>query len=216
MSSPTVPGGTADARPPVGHPFSGVLTGRSFAGLFAQGGGEHPARAEGDIRVTIDRDLRGSSTAQGRFTGQRIQFDRLMGKPLRLEKIDLDGNGNGVRVNEASIAYAEHKATLRGEVRRSSAGLVINAEIDSPGIVLDGLLPETRETAATGMDVLKSIAPEMLVIWPLPVEGKLKVRAGFIEYSCCPLTGCTTSAGKRKDEPAEIQNMHGDTVAGCS
>jgi AsmA-like C-terminal region len=48
--------------------------------------------------------------------------------------------------------------------------------------VLDGLLPEARETAATGVDLLKRIAPELLAIWPLPVEGKLKVRAGFIEY----------------------------------
>ena len=162
--------------------FSGVLTGRSLAGLFAQSAGEHPGRAEGDIRATIDRDLRGRSTAQGRFIGQRIRLDWLLGMPLRLEQIDLDADGNSLRVNEATIANAEQKATLRGEARRSSTGLVIDAEIESPGIVLDALLPEQRETAAGGLALLERMAPEMLAIWPLPVQGKLKVRAGFVEY----------------------------------
>jgi len=169
-------GGLLEAR------FSGVLTGRSVAGLFAQSAGEHPGRAEGDIRAIIDRELRGRSSAQGRFTGQHIRLDWLLGKPLWLEQIDLDADGNSVRVKEATIANAEHKATLRGEARRSSTGLVIDAQIESPGIVLDALLPEQRATAAGSLDLLKRTAPEALSIWPLPVHGKLKVRAGFVEY----------------------------------
>jgi hypothetical protein len=48
--------------------------------------------------------------------------------------------------------------------------------------VLDALLPEQRATAAGGLDLLKRMAPEALAIWPLPVQGKLKVRVGFVEY----------------------------------
>ena len=144
--------------------------------------GESEGRLAAMASATIDRDLRGRSTAQGRFTGQRIQLDWLLGKPLRLEQIDLDADGNSLRVKEATIANAEHKATLRGEARRSSTGVVIDAQIESPGIVLDALLPAQRAAAAGSLDLLKRMAPEVLAIWPLPVQGKLKVRAGFVEY----------------------------------
>jgi hypothetical protein len=162
--------------------FSGVLTGRSLAGLFKPRAGERTGRVEGDFRATIDRDLRGRSAAQGRLRGQRIQLEGLLGKPVTLERLDLDADGASLRVNDLSIAYAEQKATLRGEARRGSSGLVVDAELESPGIVLDPLLPERRETAPATIELLKKISPEALAVWPLPVEGKLKLQAGFVEY----------------------------------
>jgi hypothetical protein len=162
--------------------FSGVLTGRTLAALFAGEAGERPGRAEGDFRVTIDRDLRGRSTAHGRLVGERIRLDRLLGKPLLIERLELDADGQRLRVNEASLDYADQKATIRGEVRQEASGPVIDAQIDSPGIVLDALLPARSEPAPEATGLLSRAAPEALATWPLPVAGKLRVRAGFVEY----------------------------------
>jgi hypothetical protein len=162
--------------------FAGVLTGRSVEGLFARSAGERTGRVEGDFRATIDRDLRGRSTMQGRLTGERIQFERLLGLPLQLERIDLNAADTKLRVNEASIDYAEQKVTIRGEVRHDASGLVIDAQLDSPGVVLDRIVPPAAEKELDAAALSARKMPDALAIWPLPVTGTFAVRAGFLQY----------------------------------
>jgi hypothetical protein len=160
--------------------FSGVLTGRSVAGLFAVDAGERTGRVEGDMRATLDRDLRGRTTARGRLIGEAIRLDRLLGVPLAVERIDLDADGTRLRVSEASIEWAQQKATVRGEVRHGESGPLIDAQVDTPGIVVDALLP-TRRDPEPGAASAQTL-PEAFDVWPLPAAGKLAMRAGFLQY----------------------------------
>jgi hypothetical protein len=160
--------------------FSGVLTGRSVAGLFAVSAGERTGRVEGDMRAIIDRELRGRTTAEGRLTGEQIRLERLLGVPLEVERIDLDADGARLRVNEASIGWAQQRATLRGEVRHGESGPVIDAQLDTPGIVIDPLLPTVRGAGPGAPQ--EPVLPEAFDVWPLPASGKLAVRAGFLQY----------------------------------
>jgi hypothetical protein len=162
--------------------FAGVLTGRSVASIFASSTSEHPGRLEGEFSATVDRDLRGRSTAHGRLTGQVLHLDALLGRPLRIPRIDLDADGDLVRIKEATIEYAQQRATLRGEVRNSPSGPRIDAEIDTPGIVIDALLPSPESDATAPVPSMQKKSPAALDIWPLAAEGQVRLRAGFLEY----------------------------------
>jgi uncharacterized protein involved in outer membrane biogenesis len=161
--------------------FNGVLTGRSVASIFARVSGEHPGKLEGDFSATIDRDLRGRSTAHGRLTGQVLHLDALLGRPLRIPRIDIDASGDLVRINQATVEYEQQRATLRGQIRNGAAGPKIDADIDTPGIDIDALLPPAQHDEATAPTPKKK-TPQALDIWPLAFEGTLRLRAGFLEY----------------------------------
>ena len=66
---------------------------------------------------------------------------------------------------------------LSGEGRRTERGPVIEARVESPGVVLDRLLPP-RDPAAPPPDDAK--------LWPLPVSGRIEVRAGFVQGTAPP------------------------------
>jgi hypothetical protein len=53
-----------------------------------------------------------------------------------------------------------------------TAGPVIQARLESPGIVLERLLPPPAE---------KPAPKEKSPLWPLPVTGRIEVRAGFVQ-----------------------------------
>jgi uncharacterized protein involved in outer membrane biogenesis len=158
--------------------FAGVLHVRSLAALLAQSSADHPGRLEGDFAATFNRDMRGRSSAHGRLTGSAIRLDWLLGRPLQIERVDLTADETRLRIAEATMIYAGQKATLRGELRRAASGPVIDAQLDTPGVVIDALLPPRGEEQAPPARK----RPEALDPWPLPVEGTLKLRAGFLEY----------------------------------
>jgi hypothetical protein len=161
--------------------FAGVLTGRSLASMLTHAEGEHPGRLQGDMRVTLDRDMQGRTTAQGRLAGQNVNLGVLLPVPVKLERIDLEGEGSLLHVRDLTVDWAEQKATIRGEISRQAAGPVIRAEVDSPGIVLDALLP-AREATEGETGSAPRQAPEMLELWPLPLSGTLEVRADYLQF----------------------------------
>jgi len=71
---------------------------------------------------------------------------------------------------------AKQSLTLSGDARRGPQGVVIDASIDTDGLTLDALLPE-KPAAPAGEAKRVGLEP-----WPLPVTGKVYVRAGFLEW----------------------------------
>jgi hypothetical protein len=160
--------------------FAGNLTARTLDRAFAQSLDER-GRVEGEFHVTIDREQPGRSDGRGRLRGEDIGLERFLGRPLTLERIDVDADASRLRITQASIDYAGQKATIAGEVTHASAGLVVDARIDTPGIVLDGLLQPTASAPAQP-GAPQSNGPAGLARWPLPLTGKLALRAGYLEY----------------------------------
>ncbi len=166
--------------------FKGLLTGASANRLFAKSVGGRRSRTQGDFHATLDRDLRGRSYGEGTLTGEQISLYRLLGVPAWIDRISLRGDGKTLYVEEATFAYAKQKVTLRGNIYRGPSGPVINAEIDTPGVVIDELLPKKTAPPAGDEEPQEPRGwevPEALEIWPLPLEGKVAVHAGFVEYS---------------------------------
>ena len=153
--------------------YSGRLDSRSLAAVLQGAQGRGGALA-GDVRFRYDEAARRRATATGALKGERLDLSWLAGKPATLERIEVSADGNTLSVAEAAVVWAGQRATLRGTVSRSEAGPMVDAQIDSPGIVVDELLPPQKpEEEKTEK---KSVDP-----WPLPVTGQITLRADFIQ-----------------------------------
>ena len=176
--------------------FSGSLFMHSFDAMFNLKR-EHVGHASGDMRLSLDLDRRGRTSANGSLQADAMDLSQLLGQPVKLDHIDVTADGSVLRIKEAVVGWAEQVATIKGEVKRGERAPIVTAEIDSPGILLDALLPANEETAEekppdseqkpASPDSGKKPArargtPIFPGLWPLPVTGQVKVRAKFIEY----------------------------------
>lgn len=162
--------------------YAGKLDSRSLAAILANAAGG-AGELKGDLRFTLDTAYRRRTTALGMLKGEKIDLSWLAGKPARIERLDLSASGEAMHIAEATIDWAEQRATVRGDITRTPTGPVIDAQIDSPGIVVDALLPPKKE---------EKTESKPAKIWPLPVTGQVVLRAGFIQqgtYKVAPVNG---------------------------
>jgi hypothetical protein len=163
--------------------FAGVLHGRSIAAMLRHPGPETASgRMNGKLRLTLDRAQPRRTLAEGRLRAEALDLSWLAGKRAIVERIDLTAEPSGARVVDARFDWEEQLVNLRGEVKRTAQGPVIDARLESPGVVLDRLLPEPKAADAG----------ERSKIWPLPVTGSIEVRSGFVQYkerTVAPLEG---------------------------
>ena len=160
--------------------FAGVLTGASVASMLAEATDGIPGDVRGDLQVTYDTERPGRSTAKGSLAAERVDLGVFLPVPLRLERADLQVDGTVLRMREVSLDWSGQRATLRGEIAQRPGGLEVQAELDSPGVDFDALLPAPQPMA--GAQPLQWQPPDTRKLWPLPVTGSVAVRAGFLQY----------------------------------
>ena len=154
--------------------YSGRLDSRSVGAILA-GATALTGAITGDMRVTYDTTRTRRTTATGALKGEKIDLSWLAGRPASVERIDLSADGDTLRIAEATVDWAGQRATLRGELKRTASGPVVDAQIDSPGVVVDALLPPKKEEA------VKQEKKEKSALWPLPVTGRVALRSDFIQ-----------------------------------
>ena len=153
--------------------FAGVLHGRSIAAMLRHPGPETASgRVNGKLRLTLDRAQPRRTVGEGRLRAEALDLTWLAGKRAIVERIDLTAEPSGARVVDARFDWEEQLVNLRGEVKRTAQGPVIDARLESPGVVLDRLLPEPQAADTS----------EKSKLWPLPVTGRIEVRSGFVQY----------------------------------
>jgi hypothetical protein len=161
--------------------YSGSLSSTSVAAVLKRA--KMPSGAvSGDLRFTFDRERPQRMTADGHLKGEALDLAALIGQPLKIERIDLVTDDTALHVREATVEWAGQRATLRGDLRRSESGPVIDAQLDSPGINLDALLPAEVETAADVQPKPAAGGEDAAArLWPLPVTGRIAVRSDFVQ-----------------------------------
>ncbi len=161
--------------------FSGSLDSTSIAAMLKSATVPSGAVA-GDLRFTIDREHPQRMSADGHLKGEALDLAWLIGLPVKIERIDLASDETALHVREATVDWAGQRATLRGELRRSASGPVIDAQLDSPGINLDALLPREDKTGADGKPAPAADGRDAASrFWPLPVTGRIAVRSEYIQ-----------------------------------
>lgn len=152
--------------------FSGTLLGRSIAAMLRQSPSDSGS-AQGEMRFTIDRAQPQRSVAEGRLRVEALDLSWLAGKRAIVERIELDAGKETLRIADARLDWEEQRFGLRGVVRRTDAGPVIEARLESPGVDLERVLPPPRPRAP---------GEKKVEIFPLPVSGRIEVRTGFVNY----------------------------------
>jgi uncharacterized protein involved in outer membrane biogenesis len=157
--------------------YAGTLDSRTIASMLKSAAA--PAGAmSGSLRFLVDRGDRSRSTVEGELKGEGVDLSWLAGAPASLERLDVSADGGVLRIGEVSVNWAGQRATLRGEVQRRANGPVVNATVESAGIVVDALLP--KQAAAKPPAKEEKAAAS---IWPLPLAGKVAVRTKFVQYA---------------------------------
>jgi len=163
--------------------FTGTLHSTSIAAMLRSA--QVPAgSATGDLGFAYDRDNPRRTTAEGHLKGEALDLTWLLRHPVTIDRVDLSSGGTTLRIGEATINWAGQRATIRGEVKRGASGPVIDAQLDSPGVIVDALLPpgDKRPAAEGRLKQPPGDKGEISRLWPLPVTGRVAVRSDFVQY----------------------------------
>jgi hypothetical protein len=145
----------------------------------------------GDLGVRFDLDHPEQFSATGKLTGEAIDLAWLLEHAVTIERADIEADGQKLRIRQASVNWAKQRFALRGELARAADGApIIDAQIDSPGVVVDALLhgSEAKVPAAEEKKAPKDDEP-LWTEWPLPVRGHIAFQSKFVQY------------GERRAEP---------------
>ncbi|MFL6581948.1 MAG: AsmA-like C-terminal domain-containing protein [Burkholderiales bacterium] len=196
--------------------FAGTLSAGSVASLFNDQA-TYPGVIQGDMQLTVDLARQGRARAKGHLGAQGLDLTSLLSQPVVIERLELEADGPSLHIRQAAVNLAQQPINISGDVKRGEHGAVIDAQIDSPGIVLDALLPQK----ATAEEDPKAETPEppaaqnddfFSQLWPLPVVGQIKIHSGFIQYQkrrIEPLSATMTLEENRAQIDVNEANMCG-------
>jgi len=183
--------------------FSGVLAARSLTGALGLPAAGYPGRVSGHIQATLDLTRPRRSTARGNLAGEHVDLLRFTGMPIKLERFNMQGDGNALQVRDLTVNWAEQKATIRGVVAREANGIEATLEMESPGIVIDALrgTPTAKPAGAPAADEKKT-SSKWLGLWSLPVKGSVTLRTDFVQYGGYRVQGVRAAATLQHDAAA--------------
>src|SRR5882672_6130148 len=171
--------------------LSGSLQGASI-GAMLKGAVVPLGGWAGDLRVRLDLAHPERFSATGKLAGESVDLGWLLDRPVTIDRIDAQADGQKLRIRQASVSWAQQRFTLSGELARAPDGApIIDARIDSPGVLVDALLkPDGAERPPAAEKAKPTEGDEELwKLWPLPVRGKIALRSKFVQY------------GERRAEP---------------
>jgi hypothetical protein len=152
--------------------FSGVLHAQSVASLRRKPE-PRTGRVQGELRFAFDRARPRQSSAEGKLEIAALDLSVLAGRPALVERVAVVVEGSVLRIDGARAVIDEQVVELSGEIRATDQGMVVDARLESPGVVLARLVPPQKPAADS--------QPSSL--WPLPVTGRIAVRAGFVQLA---------------------------------
>jgi len=123
--------------------------------------------------------------AAGKLKGEAMDLSWLLERPVTIDRVDLDADGTKLRIREASVSWAGQHFALHGDLTRAPDGApIIDAQLESPGVVVDALLPKVADKPVAPEEKAKSRAADkaLWTQWPLPVRGRISLRTEFIQY----------------------------------
>jgi hypothetical protein len=159
--------------------FSGALYGRSVAAMLRQPRRELQGDSgvvRGKLLVKGNRKQPEQSVAEGRLQVDALDLSPLVGAKAILQSVGLEADGSRLRIIDARLEWEDQPVSLRGELRRTAQGPVLDAQLESSGVVVDRLLRPKQPGEKPAAE------PAASKLWPLPVTGRVEVRAGFVQY----------------------------------
>ncbi|HKW39198.1 MAG TPA: AsmA-like C-terminal region-containing protein [Burkholderiales bacterium] len=162
--------------------FSGALQGASIGALLR--GAQVPSGgAAGDLRFRVDLGHPERFTVAGKLSGENMDLAWLLRSPVTIERADLQADGRKLRIRRASVNWGEQRFALSGEVARAADGApVVDAQIDSPGVLVDALLKPAGTPPPAKAGAGRNDDEPLWTLWPLPVRGQIAFRSKFVRF----------------------------------
>jgi AsmA-like C-terminal region/AsmA family len=155
--------------------FRGALTSDTFNSIFAQnkfsGSSLH-----GDLRAHIILSDPMQSVVEGVIAGENIPVLWKYDIPLVIQKINLDAQGKGVKVDSAQLSIGDQKFSGKGTIDTSHAFFSVDMDIFS-----DGFDWETIEKIVKGTKKPES-STKTGSLENFPLRGTLRIQSGFFQY----------------------------------
>lgn len=162
--------------------FSGSLQSASI-GAMLKSAQPPTGGASGDMRFRVDLDHPERFSVVGKLTGKSVDLSWLLGRAVTIDRVDLAADGTTLRIREATVNWAGQHFALRGELARASDGApIIDAQLESPGVVIDELLKGSGGKQDAPNDEKAKAEEALWTQWPLPVRGRIALRSDFIQY----------------------------------
>ncbi len=163
--------------------FNGEIHGAVLA-YFLKDAERFTGRVAGDLRFSADLDRLRQASVEGHLSGEGVDFTWLAKRPLLLEKFAIEAEHAAVRIGEVVVRSGKQAATLRGELRRGEGGPIVQATLESEGILLDELLAQGEATDAPPANpaAKPTAEPDLKNLWPLPLTGRVALRAGYVQH----------------------------------
>ncbi|MGD0885573.1 MAG: AsmA-like C-terminal domain-containing protein [Thermodesulfovibrionales bacterium] len=134
----------------------------------------------GDFRTEIQREKPFRFTAQGKLRGENISLSLKQGVLLTIKNLSMDGDGNRLAVDSASLAVDNNPFSLQGSLKSTPEDLVVDMDLSTDRIEW-GKIAKTLEAMGK---------TENSNTWDLPVNGTLRLKANaftYDKYSWMPL-----------------------------
>ena len=193
--------------------FSGSIVAQSIAAMFKDAG-EYQGQATGDLRLTLDLERRGRTSAQGWITAQALDLDELLPAAVRaqarIDRLDLSADGSSLQIHEAAVSWAQQVATISGQIARKGQGVFVDVALDSPGIQVDALLhrggatAEQKAVSAEAKSVDTQRAAFFSWMHALAVTGRVRLHSNFVDFERYRLAPMTVTIALA-DEQAELR-----------
>ena len=201
--------------------FSGSIFAQSIAAMFRRAG-TYQGQATGDLDVTLDLERRGRSSAQGHLTAEALDIDELLPTQVaaqaRVNRLELSADGPGVWIHNAEVSWAHQLATISGRIARADKGLLVDLQLDSPGIQIGALLHRGATADQDGSGEEQSAgthgAEFFPRVWSVPITGQIQLRSTFVQfqrYRLAPVTAVLTLS----EDQAELR-LHETQLCGLS
>jgi hypothetical protein len=128
--------------------FSGSLQSTSI-GAMLKSATVPAGGASGDLRFRVDLAHPARFSVSGKLGGESVDLSWLLDRPVMIERVDLQADSEKLRIREAAVNWAGQHFALRGELARAAdSAPIIDAQLESPGVVIDALLKRNGEKQA--------------------------------------------------------------------
>jgi len=99
------------------------------------------------------------------------------GAPVRVDRLDLRADASSVQILDAAVRWAQQVATIRGQIARENQSVVVDIELDSPGIQGNALLQRGEQAPP-----LPRRAAFFSWMRTMAVRGRIRLRSDFVEF----------------------------------
>jgi hypothetical protein len=133
-------------------------------------------RIRGDLTAHIFLDQPVRSRAQGKLEGENVVFPWKVKKPVKINRMSLNAEGNLIKVHSADLIWRDKRFATKGTVKVSAEGLRLDLDLSTDRVDWDNMKRIMDKDSRAGD------AKQPKGLWDIPVQGVLRFKSEHFKY----------------------------------